>query len=92
MEKTKDFVITVKPDTVLYAGINTHKDGYNSAGISCKIGEKEYLSINYEWSSEEDIPIFVMDVMAFIKNNNAEVSKAWPGKEKAYKEYKDRDK
>jgi hypothetical protein len=86
MAKMKDFTVSVAPDDVMYSSISTSKDGYNSARMVCKKGEKEYMSISYEWEGET-VPGFAMDLMAFMKRNNVETSGIWEGKEAAYLEF-----
>lgn len=86
MAKMKDFSVTVMPDEVMYTSINTSKDGYNSARMVIKKGDSEYMSISYEWEGNS-IPGFAMDLMGFMKNNNAETSGVWEGKEDAYDEF-----
>lgn len=85
-KKMKDFSINVMPDEVLYTSINSSKDGYNSARMVVRKGEKEYMSISYEWEGKK-IPGFAMDLMDFMKTNNVETSGAWPEREDAYKEF-----
>lgn len=82
----KDFNVSVQPDEVMYTSINTSKDGYNSARMVIKKGDSEYMSISYEWEGSS-IPGFAMDLMGFMKNNNAETSGIWEGKEDAYEEF-----
>lgn len=86
MAKMKDFNVSVQPDEVMYTSINTSKDGYNSARMVIKKGDSEYMSISYEWEGSS-IPGFAMDLMGFMKNNNAETSGIWEGKEDAYEEF-----
>jgi hypothetical protein len=78
--------VSIIPDEVMYTSINTSKDGYNSARIVVKKGDKEYMSISYEWEGKS-IPGFAMDLMGFMKSNNLETSKVLEGHEDAYKEY-----
>lgn len=84
--KMKDFMVSVKPDEVMYTSINTSKDGYNSARMVIKKGDSEYMSISYEWEGNS-IPGFAMDLMGFMKNNNVETSGVWPEQENAYEEF-----
>jgi hypothetical protein len=85
-KKMKDFSVNVMPDEVLYTSINSSKDGYNSARMVVRKGEKEYMSISYEWEGKK-IPGFAMDLMDFMKTNNMESSGVWPEKEEAFKEF-----
>ena len=86
MAKMKDFSVSIVPEEVMYTGISTSKDGYNSARMVCRKGEKEYMSISYEWEGES-IPGFAMDLMEFMKRNNMEKSGVWEGQEQAFTEY-----
>ena len=78
----KNFSVTITPDEVLYTSIHKSKDGYNSARIVAKRGEKEYMSITYEWEGDH-IPSFAMDLMGFMQANEVAESGSWPGKEEA---------
>ncbi len=82
----KNFSIVITPDEVLYTSIHKSKDGYNSARIVAKKGEKEYLAVTYEWEGDY-IPSFAMDLMGFMQANEVTESGAWPEKEDAYKEF-----
>lgn len=85
-KKDKNFSISVNPDEVLYTNISTSKDGYNSARMVIRRGEKEYMSVSYEWEGK-GIPGFAMDLMSFMKNNSMETSGVWPEREEAYEEF-----
>ena len=85
-KKMKDFSLIINPSEVMYTNISTSKDGYNSARMVVKRGDKEYMSISYEWEGNK-IPGFAMDLMGFMKDNNMETSGVWEGQEDAYKEY-----
>ena len=82
----KNFTIVITPDEVLYTSIHKAKDGYNSARIVAKKGEKEYLAVTYEWEGNY-IPTFAMDLMGFMQANEVTESGAWPEKEVAYEEF-----
>lgn len=86
MAKTKDFMVNVKPEEVMYTSITTSKDGYNSARMVIKKGDNEYMSISYEWEGKS-IPGFAMDLMGFMKTNNVETSGIWDGREEEYVSY-----
>lgn len=90
MAKVKDFMVSVKPEEVMYTSINTSKDGYNSARMVVKRGDNEYMSISYEWEGG-NIPGFAMDLMGFMKNNNVEKSGVWEGKEEEFASYEERE-
>jgi len=85
-KKAKDFNVSVMPDEVMYTNISTSKDGYNSARMVIKKGDKEYMSISYEWEGGT-IPSFAMDLMGFMKNSGQETSGVWEGQEEAYEEF-----
>jgi len=85
-KKESNFVVTVMPSEVMYTNISTSKDGYNSARMVIKRGEKEYMSISCEWEGSQ-IPGFAMDLMGFMKTNKVETSGVWPDKDAEYSEY-----
>ncbi|RKZ10825.1 hypothetical protein DRQ25_01580 [Candidatus Fermentibacteria bacterium] len=85
MAKSKDFTVSVAPDTVMYTNISKSKDGYNSARMVAKISDKEYMSISYEWEGS-GVPAFAMDLMGFMKSQAAEED-IWEGQEEAYEEF-----
>jgi hypothetical protein len=64
----KKFSINIEPDEVVYSTISKSKDGYNSARVVVKTGEKEYMSISYEWEGDS-IPDFAMNLMSFMQAN-----------------------
>lgn len=68
MAKQKGFKIDVAPDEVMYTAISTSKDGYKSARMVLKKGDKEYMSVSYEWEAS-GVPSFVMDLMGFMKSH-----------------------
>lgn len=82
----KGFNVSIDPANVMYTNISTSKDGYNSANVIVKVGEKEYLRVSCEWEGD-NVPGFAMDLMAFMKSNNVEKSGVWTGKEEVYAEY-----
>jgi len=86
----KDFTIKIKADDVMYTNISTSKDGYNSARMVVKRGDKEYLSVSTEWEGT-DIPSFALDLMGFMKANKVETSGVWEGQEETYKEFTEKD-
>lgn len=89
MAKSKKFSVNVDEEDVMYTSISKSKDGYNSARIVVKKGDKEYMIISYEW--EQGTPDFVMNLMGFMQANNVETSGVWPEKEEAYVEYSARN-
>jgi len=83
---SKGFNVAIDPANVMYTNISTSKDGYNSANVIVKVGEKEYLRVSCEWEGD-NVPGFAMDLMAFMKSNKMEKSGVWTGKEEAYAEF-----
>lgn len=69
--KKKGLTITIGPDEVMYTNISKSKDGYNSARIVVKRGDKEYMSISYEWEGD-GVPGFAMDLMGFMQASEIE--------------------
>lgn len=75
MAKKKDLTIKVMADQIMHTGISVSKDGYKSARMLVKVGDKEYMSIGYEWEGDY-VPGFVMDIMSFIKANEEEINQS----------------
>ena len=75
-KKIKKMTITIDPEQVMYTNISKSKDGYNSARVVVKTGEKEYMSISYEWEGS-DIPDFAMNLMGFMQANSLEIGKEY---------------
>ncbi len=71
----KNISVSIDPKQVVRSGVNRSKGGYNSAGLTAKLGDSDYMSISYEWSGEK-IPDFVFDLMDFIKSNKSEIELA----------------
>jgi len=69
--KNKGLAINIDKDEVMYTNISKSKDGYNSARIVVKRGDKEYMSISYEWEGD-GVPAFAMDLMGFMQANEIE--------------------
>lgn len=88
MAKAKDFVISIKPEEVVYTSISTSKNGYNSARMVIEMGKNEYMNVSYEWEGDK-IPGFAMDLVGFMKSNNVEKSGIWEGKEEAFKKFEE---
>jgi len=82
--------IKIDPEQIMHSGISVSKDGYKSARMLVKVGEKEYMNVGYEWEGE-GVPSFVMDMMSFMKSNAEAVEKAKEEHAADYKEYIDRD-
>jgi hypothetical protein len=85
-KKNKDITIKIIADQVMHSGISVYKDGYKSARMVVKVGDKEYMSISYEWEGE-GIPDFVMQLMSFIQANKNEIEESKVEKAEEYKEY-----
>lgn len=75
MAAKKNLSITIMPDEVMHFGLSVSKDGYKSARVIVKKGDKEYMSIGYEWEGE-GIPEFVMSLMGFVKANKEGIETA----------------
>jgi hypothetical protein len=91
MAKNKNMTFEVVPNTVVFTSISKEMNGYNSARMVVKAGDKEYMHISYEWEGT-GVPDFAMNLMEFMKNNNVETSGVWPGQEKAYVEFSAKEK
>jgi len=72
--KNKGLNISINKDEVMYTNISKSKDGYNSARVVVKRGDKEYMSISYEWEGD-GVPGFAMDLMGFMKASEIEPNK-----------------
>ncbi len=66
--KKKELKITIAIEEIMYTNISKSKDGYNSARVVIKRGEKEYMTISYEWDGD-GVPGFAMDLMGFMQAN-----------------------
>jgi len=84
--KNKNLSITIVSDEIMHFGLSVSKDGYKSARVIVKKGDKEYMSIGYEWEGE-GIPEFVMSLMGFVKANKEEVDTSVEEKASEYEEY-----
>jgi len=82
----KGMIIKIDPESIMHSGISVSKDGYKSARMLVKIGDKEYMSVGYEWEGD-GIPSFVMDMMSFMKSNTELIEKAKEVHAEEYKEY-----
>ncbi len=85
--KNKGLSISISKDEIMYTNISKSKDGYNSARVVVKRGDKEYMSISYEWEGD-GVPGFAMDLMGFMQANEIEPNTTVD--EKAYAEYTER--
>ena len=82
--KNKGLTINIDKEEIMYTNISKSKDGYNSARVVVKRGDKEYMSISYEWEGD-GVPGFAMDLMGFMQANEIEPNTTID--EKAYAEY-----
>lgn len=69
----KVYTLNLNAGNIQYARISRSKDGYNYASFSCKMTDKEYMSIDYEWQGDV-IPEFAMNVMEYMGGGNKETS------------------
>jgi len=65
---SKDMVIKIGADQVMFSNISKSKDGYNSARVVAKVNDKEYMSVSYEWEGS-NVPDFAMNLMSFMQAN-----------------------
>ena len=72
MANKKKMSISIDPDQVMYTNISKSKDGYNSARVVVKVGDKEYMSVSYEWEGDS-IPDFAMSLMSFMQANAIDI-------------------
>lgn len=87
MASKKGMTIKIDPDQVLYTNISKSKDGFNSARVVVKVGEKEYMSVSYEWEGDA-IPDFAMNLMSFMQANKMEIG-VREGRDDEYAEFMD---
>jgi len=74
--KGKKMTINIDPEQVMYTNISKSKDGYNSARVVVKTGDKEYMSISYEWEGD-NVPDFAINLMGFMQANKLEIGKEY---------------
>ena len=86
MAKNKNMTFEIIPANVVFTAISKEKNGYNSARIVVKAGDKEFMNISYEWEGT-GVPDFAMNLMEFMKSNNVETSGVWPKQEASYEEF-----
>ena len=69
--------------SIMNVSLSSSKSGYNYASVSVKISDDNYMSVGYEWKDRDDaaVPDFVMDLLAFIKKDKANVELASEYKE-----------
>jgi hypothetical protein len=84
--KKSDLSLSIPKENVMYTSISKDKQGYNSARMMVKMGDKEYMSISYEWEGD-GVPTFAMDLMGFMKANSIKSGEVVAGMEVAYEEY-----
>jgi len=85
-KKNSNFNISIDPSNVVYTGISKSRDGYSSARMVVKSGDKEYMSISYEWEGA-GVPDFAINLMSFMKSSGMEKSGVWTGQEEAYEDF-----
>lgn len=86
MASKKDLRVSIMPDEVMHFGMSVSKNGYKSANVVVKKGDKEYMHIGYEWDGE-GIPEFVMSLMGFVKANEEEINEITASLSDEEKEY-----
>ena len=86
MAKMKDVTVKISKDNIMYTNISKSADGYNSARLVAKMGEKEYMSISYEWEGE-GVPGFAMDLMSSMQAAEVKAGEIVAGFEDEYTEY-----
>lgn len=64
----KNFSITIDNKEIVAVRISVGK--YSSASIAVAPSKDEYFDMYYEWSGEEYIPGFVLEILSYIKNKN----------------------
>jgi hypothetical protein len=84
--KKNDLSVSIPKENVMYTSISKDKQGYNSARMMVKMGDKEYMSVSYEWEGD-GVPTFAMDLMGFMQANSIKSGEVVSGMEKAYEEY-----
>jgi len=83
---SKNLKLTVMPDEVMHFGMSVSKNGYKSATVVVKKGDKEYMHIGYEWEGDS-IPDFVMSLMGFVKANEEQIVENLENASEEDKEY-----
>ena len=86
MAKNKGLSLSVPTDSIMYTNISKSKDVYNSARLVAKMGEKEYMSISYEWEGG-GVPAFAMDLMGAMQAGEMKAGEVKAGYEEEYEEY-----
>ena len=86
-KKQKGLTIKIGPDEIMYTNISKSKDGYNSARVVAKMGDKVYMSVSVEWEGTEAIPSFAMDLVGLLTANKDEIERSIEEKAEEYKEY-----
>jgi len=87
-KKGKAMSITFGADQIMGSDI-TKSGEYKYASVGVKLGDKEYLRISYEWSSD-GVPDFVMNLMGWMTSNQEEVDKAKETNKEEYAALKER--
>lgn len=83
---SKGMSLNIKPEQVMGTRIQRTKSGYNNASMAIKIGENEFMTINYEWEGDS-ITDTAMDFMSFMTSNKDEIEKAKEDNKETYENY-----
>jgi len=86
MAKSKGLTLSIPQDNIMYTNISKSSDGYNSARLVAKMGEKEYMSISYEWEGS-GVPGFAMDLMSAMQAAASKIGDVVGGFEEEYEEH-----
>ncbi len=89
MAAKKDLKLTIPAEQIMYFSLSVSKDGYKSARVIVKKGDKEYMSIGYEWEGA-GVPDFVMSLMGFVQANKEDIDKSIEENAEEYQEYSSR--
>ena len=81
--KSKGVSLSFDPEQIMHVNVSKSKSGYNYASVSVKVSDDNYMSVSYEWkdSDKGSVPDFVMDLLAYIQKDKANVELASEYKE-----------
>ena len=82
---SKGMTLKINPEQVMATNIRRTKGGYNSASMAVKLGDNEYMSINYEWEGD-NVTDVAMDFMGFMNANKEEIEQAVESHKEEYAE------
>jgi len=82
----KGMTLKINPEQVMATNIRRTKGGYNSASMAVKLGDNEYMSINYEWEGD-NVTDVAMDFMGFMNANKEIIEEAIASHASSYEEY-----